>query len=194
MTSPSLPALAALLMIAGCAGVPRASLQELAKIDFATTDLAELRVGFALAETIRPKPTGVRLDAEARFREGWWSSRTERHSFILEATTDPAAPAAEPGATLHVYRMKDTDRVRFQALRQSLLDHRQRGRGGSLGIGMGAREFCRTGAVPTGPVPVTTHLRTSETVRYVVLVDRMDLRREPTIASALNTLEQCPSR
>jgi hypothetical protein len=51
----------AMLAISGCSHMPVTSMVKLARIDFETSDPAQLRAAIKLPRTLRPRPNGVAL-------------------------------------------------------------------------------------------------------------------------------------
>jgi hypothetical protein len=100
--------------------------------------------------------------------------------------------AARPGFSIYAYRLAPSDIERLVLIRAALIKQRQSGkRGGSLGVGIAAREFCLVGALPSGPLLSTTYLLTSETGSYVVVSNNLDLSKEPAVAAELSRLKLC---
>lgn len=188
MNRPILAA-AVCLGLSACMSVPLSSLPALSRIEFMTTDLSALRVAVRMPDAIRPKAGGAQMEALKTLEDG-----TKEQSVYLLIPTDEPTGEIQPalaGEATHVFRLSDADRARFEALRAGLLRHKQEGKRGSLGLGIATKEFCRQRELPSGPIPVTTYLRTSETARYVTLTDRLDLRRDDAMAKALPDLKRC---
>jgi hypothetical protein len=165
------------LNAAACAHVPVMSLVKLSSIDFATTDLTELRAGIALPESLQPLEGTVKLTVLAETDDGM----KIRRSFILEdggTPDDLAGLRADAGAdaNVHVYRLSDREAGDMESVRRDVLARKQEtGGGGRLEISIGA-EACRTGVLPDGSLPMTTYLKTSETETFVPLTRNVDLR------------------
>ena len=51
----------AMLAMAGCSHMPVTSMVKLARVDFETSDPAQLRAAIKLPRTLRPQPNGVAL-------------------------------------------------------------------------------------------------------------------------------------
>lgn len=184
--------LAVTMLIAACGSIPLTSYVALSRIDFATTDLDVMRVAVRLPGAIRPRPDGVEMQAVTKIGDG----PEQKTTFLLVPAADPAAltkltEAEPPGFGSYVYRLSASDRQRFEALRADVSRHRQAGERSSLGLGIETKEFCRLLDVPEGPLPVTTYLLTSETGRYVVVTDGLDLRRDEKTANELSNLGPC---
>lgn len=184
--------LAATILLAACGSIPLMSYVALSRIDFATTDLDVMRVAVRLPEAIRPRPDGVEMQAVTKIGDG----PEQKTTFLLVPMPDSPAltglvEVESPGFGTYVYRLSASDVQRFQALRGELSRHQQAGERSSLGLGIETKEFCRLLVVPEGPLPVTTFLFTSETGRYVVITDRLDLRRDEKTANELLNLGPC---
>lgn len=182
----------ATLTLAGCGSVPLMSYVALSRIDFSTTDLDVMRVAVRLPEAIRPRPGGVEMEALTKIGDG----AEQKTTFLLVPAPDTAdlqrlTDVEPPGFDTYVYRLSASDRKRFEALRAELLLHKKEGKRGSLGLGIETKEFCQAHPLPDGPVPTTTYLLTSETARYVVVTDRLDLRKDERTAKELSQLGPC---
>ena len=104
---------------------------------------------------------------------------------------DPKALAAFPpsAGTYRAYRLAPADIVRFDQVRRTVAAG---GAPGSLEIAVGVRQFCRTAALPSGPLRASTYLRTAETgTAWVTLIDGFDLRSDPRIAASLEAIAPC---
>lgn len=161
---------------AGCGHVPLTSLPKLSRIDFKTTDLADLRSGVSLPAEIRPLPDGVVMTITVNARDG---GRHER-SATLQEVRDPAELAtlpvvATPGRRFAVYRLKPADAALLSAFRQErILMPDGKHNPGTLSIKV--HKVCRTSELGAKPIPMTSYLKTSETQDYVMLTRDLDLR------------------
>jgi hypothetical protein len=178
--------------LGGCGTVPLSSIQALSRIDIATTDPAVLRVAVRLPDAVKPRAGGVAMDAVTIIS----GAADEITTFPLVEAHDPAdvaglPPDLAPGVATYAYRLSADDLERFDALRQSVLRRHAQGERVSLGFGIATREFCRVGLLPPGPLPASTYLLTSETERYIVLTDGVDLRAEPKVLRELSELAPC---
>ena len=188
----ALRVLAPLLGLLGCMSVPLTSLVPLSRIDIGTTDLAVLRVAITLPEAVKPHAGAVVMDAVSTID----SEPAQKTAFRLIETDEAVyllnvPAAAEPGFATYVYRLSDDALGRFDALRRTALQQHAAGKAASLGFGIATDEFCTLGPLPAGPLLTTTYLLTSETGRYVVVTDRVDLRAQPKVAPELAHLGRC---
>jgi hypothetical protein len=158
--------------LGGCGHVPMASMIELAKIDFATTDFAELRAAATLPPPLAPKVGQTRLKLAVAFKDG----EREERVFVLREVTDPVerAQVARLGAGTTAFRLDPADAARLAEARSEIAKRKAEGRRGSvtLSVEPGA---CRTAKLPAGALPVSTYLRTAETASYVALTRDADL-------------------
>ncbi len=177
---------ALLVALSGCASVPIGSLVQLSRTDVMTTDLAELRAALWLPSELRPLPDTARLAVIVR-REG---QPDETLDLALIASDNPADIAAFPPSSGHylVYRLGADDRARLDAVRSAIQADR---RPGSMTFAVGIREFCRTGAIPSGPLYASSYIRTSEIGAFVPLIERFDLRSDPQLAAAFDAVAPC---
>jgi hypothetical protein len=157
----------------GCGHVPVTSLVKLARIDFETSDPAQLRAAVKLPVMLRPMPRGVVLRIAVKAGR----SEQETRDFMLRELPEPAELASEVSseARVYAYRLDDVDVVRLTAFRSELLARKRAGQGGGISISVLPRA-CKTAELPDGPIYFTTYLRTAETVAYVTLARDVDLR------------------
>jgi hypothetical protein len=175
--------LAALLCLvaaasSGCGHVPAMSLIQLARIDFASTDPADLRAAVKLPRAIEPSPRGVVLRVGVKLGSG----HEQFEDFALHEASDPndvAELERELEADTHVfaYRLEAREVARLNAFRDKLKAQQAAsgGRGGALTIAI-RPQACRTRDLSGSPIYVTTYLRTTETGRYVPLARDLDLK------------------
>ncbi len=165
------------LSLSACGHVPLTSIPKLLKIDFATTNIAEMRAAVRLPADIRPQPGGVILKVTSEPGAG---GRHER-SYALEEVADPLERAPLLGAAkdghLVVYRLGLRDAAQLAAFRQEMAAvEKSSGRKNRGSISIGAEKVCRTGALQDKPLYATSFLKTSETDGFVVLTSNVDVR------------------
>ncbi|WP_315703929.1 MULTISPECIES: hypothetical protein [unclassified Bradyrhizobium] len=157
----------------GCSHMPVTSMVKLARVDFQTSDPAQLRAAVKLPISLRPLPGGVVLRIVVRRR----GAAEEQREFVLRELAEPAALAreAEAATRIYAYRLDEADAAKLLAFRAELMERKSAGGGGSVTISI-APKACKTFELPEGPIYVTTYLRTAETVEYVTLARDVDLR------------------
>jgi hypothetical protein len=162
-----------LLAMTGCSHMPVTSMVKLARIDFETTDPAQLRAAIKLPRTLRPQSNGVLLRIAVQVGR----APEEARDFMLRELPEPAELVREAGSGSHVfaYRIDDSDLVRLKAFRSELIARKSSGQKGSISISV-RPQACRVGELAEGPVFFTTYLRTAETRDYVPLARDVDLR------------------
>jgi len=162
-----------LLAMTGCSHMPVTSMVKLARIDFETTDPAQLRAAIKLPRTLRPQPNGVLLRIAVQVGR----APEEARDFMLRELPYPAELAREAGGASHVfaYRIDDSDLVRLKTFRSELIAKKSSGQKGSISISV-RPQACKVGELAEGPVNLTTYLRTAETKDYVPLARDVDLR------------------
>ena len=168
--------LGAILFATGCTTIPVASMVKLSRIDFETTDLSVLRAAVLLPAYLRPLPDSARLLVTVE-RSG--APKIEK-SLYLRKIDDPEA------ATLNVENAGDQRLYAFGLSPVSVktLEQLRRELAATFGQKAGKRNLtlraaanaCHTKAIPNGPVPMTTYLKTAETNSFVPLVQNLDLR------------------
>ena len=94
-----LPCLLHALLItamAGCSHMPVTSMVKLARVDFETSDPAQLRAAIKLPRTLRPQPNGVALRIAVQVGR----APEEARDFMLRELPEPAELTREAGAPL----------------------------------------------------------------------------------------------
>jgi hypothetical protein len=187
-----IPALLSILVLGSCGSVPLGSLAELGRIDFETTDLVALRTALRLPDGLQPRPGGVKMDALVKVS----GAPDRKTTFVLTAARDSSdstglSDARRAGFSIYAYRLSQDDVGRLESIRSELFRYRREGKSASLGLGIAAKEFCLEKPLSAGPVLSTTYLLTSETHRYVIVTQDLDLRKEPAIKDQLATLGSC---
>jgi hypothetical protein len=182
---------AATLMVAGCSAVPLTSIPRLARIDARTTDLSMLRVAVQLPDALRPRSGGVKLDVVTKVAGEAETKTSFAMMEMSEARERAGLPAPPQGSSTYAYRLSPADAARFEALRASMIEQGKKGRRGSMGLGVAAREFCRANAGPPASLPVTIYLMTSETKGFVPVVRDFDLLGDSAMAGGLESIPSC---
>ena len=179
-------------MLWGCATVPLSSIAALSSIQLETTDLAVFRVAMRLPDALQPQTDSVSLRSVIRI-EG----EDERVAhFPLVADPDPGEPGPlggriDPGYTVHVFALSPDGRAGLAAVRENIAEARAAGRRGSLSLAVSLDEFCAASPLPEGALYATSLIKTSETERYVVLTNRVEMRSAPEFADALARIKSC---
>jgi hypothetical protein len=179
----------AMLAISGCSHMPVTSMVKLARIDFETSDPAQLRAAIKLPRTLRPRPNGIALRIAVQVGR----APEEARDFMLRELPEPAELTREAGADSHIfaYRIDDSDLARLKAFRSELIAKKtaaqSSGQKGSISISV-RPQACKAGELAEGPVYFTTYLRTAETKDYVALARDVDLRSiapDPAIVAGI---------
>lgn len=168
--------LGAVLIATGCTTMPIASMANLSRIDFETTDVSALRAAVLLPAYLRPLPDSARLVVVVK-RSG---APTIENSLLLREVDDPdAATLDTEGASdkrLYAFSLSAGSARALEQLRRDVnSEPRKAGEKRSLTLKIAAKA-CRTTAIPNGPVRMTTYLKTAETTSFVPLVRNLDLR------------------
>ena len=174
------------LALAGCGHMPVTSMVKLARVDFETSDPAQLRAAIKLPKSLRPRPNGMSLRLAVRVGR----APEEARDFALRELPAPPELAREADADSQVfaYRIDDADLPRLAAFRSELIAKKSSGQGGSISISV-QPQACKTAELPEGPVYLTSYLRTAETGAYVTLARDVDLR---TIAPEHAIVDKIP--
>jgi hypothetical protein len=149
---------------------------KLARIDFASTDPAQLRAAVKLPRSIQPQGVSLRVGVKLSNGEEEFQEFSLRQESDLQ---DVLMLAREADADTHVfvYRLEAGEAARLSAFREMLRKKQAAsgGRGGALTISL-RPQACRTGEPSSRPIYLTTYLRTIETGDYVPLTRDVDLR------------------
>ena len=179
-----------MLAMSGCSHMPVTSMVKLARVDFETSDPAQLRAAIKLPHTLRPRPNGVALRIAVKVGP----APEEARDFMLRELPEPAELVRETGADSHIfaYRIDDSDLARLAAFRAELIAKKSSGQKGSISISV-RPQACKSGELPDGPVYFTTYLRTAETKDYVALARDVDLRSIAPDPAAVAGIPRCGS-
>jgi len=176
--------------MAGCSHMPVTSMVKLARVDFETSDPAQLRAAIKLPRTLRPQPKGVALRIAVQVGR----APEEARDFMLRELPEPAELTREAGAGSHIfaYRIDDADLARLSTFRGELIAKKSSGQKGSISISV-RPQACKAGELPDGPITFTTYLRTAETKDYVALTRDVDLRSIVPNAAVVAEIPRCGS-
>lgn len=170
------------LSVAACSHVPIRSLPQLATLDLETADLTVLRAAVRAPKEIAPVPGGAFV-VMSYWRQGEEARKTVVQA-TLEVETDPKALAAlkeeeRAGMRITVFRLTDEGRRKLEAARSAALalksDELAKGRRASGSLAVSA-EGCVRGALPAGPLLLSTYLRLKPGGNFVTLIQDIDLR------------------
>ena len=177
-----------MLAMAGCSHMPVTSMAKLARVDFETSDPAQLRAAIKLPRTLRPQPKGVALRIAVQVGR----APEEARDFMLRELPEPAELMREAAAGSHIfaYRIDDSDLARLAAFRAELIAKKSSGQRGSISISV-RPQACKAGELPDGPLTFTTYLRTAETQDYVALARDVDLRSIVPNAAVVAETPRC---
>ena len=177
-----------MLAMAGCSHMPVTSMVKLARVDFETSDPAQLRAAIKLPRTLRPQPNGVALRIAVQIGR----APEEARDFMLRELPAPTELTREAGAGSHIfaYRIDDADLARLAAFRAELIAKKSSGQRGSISISV-RPQACKAGELADGPVYFTTYLRTAETKDYVALARDVDLRSIVPDPAAVAGIPRC---
>jgi len=163
------------VLLAACGHVPLMSMVTLSRIDFATTDPALLRAAIKLPQVIEPRLNGAALRVAVKLADG----RDMAQDFELSETMDERDVLVlhaelDPGTHVFAYRIDPGELEKLKVFRRTVLAQKYEQNAG-LEISI-KPDACRAGALPPGPLLMTTYIKTSETNRYVTLARDVDLR------------------
>lgn len=178
------------LALAGCGHMPVTSMVKLARVDFETSDPAQLRAAIKLPRGLRPLPNGMRLRIAVRVGR----APEEAREFVLRELISPGELLREATADsqIYAYRIDDADLPRLVAFRSELIAKKSSGQRGSLSISVQPKA-CKAADPPDGPVHFTSYLRTVETGDYVTLTRDVDLRSLGQGRDVVDEMPRCAS-
>lgn len=178
--------------LAACTSIPLTSIPKLARINFMTTDIPQIRIAITAPPQLGlMKPPGY---FTYKYQIGGEAEHEDK--IALEETFDPVERAnvpddIPPGSSLHVFRMPSASADQLQKLRD---DEKQRAtngkKHGSLTIGI-VGNFCKKSELPVGPILSTDFVLTSETQGWVTFTRNYDLRSTKTGQDELAKIESC---
>ncbi len=176
------------MAMAGCSHMPVTSMVKLARVDFETSDPAQLRAAIKLPRTLRAQPKGVALRIAVQVGR----APEEARDFMLRELPEPAELTREAGAGSHIfaYRIDDADLARLAAFRAELIAKKSSGQKGSISISV-RPQACKVGELPDGPIYFSTYLKTAETKDYVALARDVDLRSIVPNAAVVAEIPRC---
>ena len=184
--------------LAGCTHVPLGSIIPLTRIKFGSTEFSRVRAAIKLPDSVRPRPRGVRMTVTVSVG----GEPPQSYKFNLVETRDPEDQAAlaafvSAGSIVYAYRLSPDGVERMERIRADMLSRgealKREGRNatGTLNIGIGAEEFCRTGELGSERLLSATYIKTSETGEYVTVLRDVDLRLEPVVKDKIDTVPRC---
>lgn len=165
------------LWLFGCSHMPVTSMVKLTRIDVTKSEPAELRAAIKLPDVLALQTRGVRMRIAVKIGSGPDVSE----EFALQELADARDLASlrdehEAGTRILAYRLNAKDLPRMAAFRTTALQAKEKsGERGTLSISI-RPEACRHGELPTGPILISTYLRTEETGSYVPLMRNIDVR------------------
>lgn len=195
----SLLLLSLALSVGACSHVPVSSLPQLASLDLDTADLSVLRAAVRAPKEIVAVPGGAFVTM-SYWRSGEEARKTTIQA-LLEVEADPKALAAlkedeRESLRITVFRLTEEGRRKLEAARSEMLalksDELAKGRRlhGSLAV---SAEGCLRGALPSGPLPLSTYLRLKPGGNFVPLIQDVDLRTLLAQAGSDETaMKACP--
>ncbi|MEO0498031.1 MAG: hypothetical protein AAF141_11815 [Pseudomonadota bacterium] len=166
------------MVLTGCMGTPVTSIPSLARIDFETTDVAQLAVAVRVPKDVRSAPEGAVLTMVISDPDNPQASQTGR--FLLQETSASSSDGylisqRRDESRVLSYRLRQEDIARFRALRALRFTANGERRQGSL---TAAPRLCRTADWQASELPVSVYLKTSETGRFVPVLKNRDLRKD----------------
>ena len=180
------------ILLTACGHMPLRSMVKLSKIDFETTDPAQVRAAVKLPRQLQPRPNKVVM----RIKVAMTGRPEEVLDFALREVADPSellSMQSELEADTHIfaYRLTAADTERVTAFRGALMErHRKQGQRGRLTIEIRA-DACRSGGLPPRDPRITTYLRTAETGEFVALVRDVNVAEMMQTSDIAGRLEPC---
>lgn len=166
-------------LAASCGQVPLSSLIGLRSFDLETTNPARLRIAVRHPDWIRVPLDGAVMRIEQRDKASGGLLLSERIIFQHSARGEDMASLAgerRRGSVIRVFRIAPADIERMRAVQKVIrerLQDKARMVEGSLSVSVTG---CRLGAMPEGPVRVSTYLAAGELDGFLPLTRDFDLR------------------
>jgi hypothetical protein len=179
------------LLLVGCAAMPLSSMWALRKLELETTDFSSWRAALKSPSFVRTTAATLKVDvveADGNNRSGNFT--------LIEAADSLAAlrrvTTAQPGEQLGVYRLSDEDVAKLEGIRAEVVQANgtQKGR---MSIGVSA-QGCSVGLIPSGPVRLSTYLKTTETLQFVALMEGLDLLKYSDGKTAAELFKPCENK
>ena len=161
--------------LAACGHVPLSSIPKLKGLDFMTMDVEDLRVAVEMPEGLRVRPGSAIINIGVNESAGE-PALQERIVLQQVPLAQNARQSAGLSSNAQIFRVAKADIPRLETMRETVRARRKvdpDGTKGSLTVTSGA---CRVAALPKGPLPVTTKLKTEPDGAYFVMTRNVDLR------------------
>jgi hypothetical protein len=179
------------LLLAGCVALPISSMWALRKLELETTDFSSWRAALKSPSFVRTTAATLKvdvIDADGANRGG---------NFKLIESTDSLTAlrlvtTAQSGEQLGVYRLSDEDVAKLDGIRADVVQASGPQKG-SIGIGVSA-QGCSVGLIPSGPVRLSTYLKTTETLKFVALMEDLDLLKYSKGKTAAELFKPCEGK
>ncbi len=174
-------------LLASCGHVPLTSLPKLRNLDIMTVDAGALRVAVVMPQGLRVREGSAVIVAGLNPSV---AGPSVEETFVLEDVSATENTGALP-QTAQIFRISESDLPRLEAFRTTVRQRRKEhpdDTGGQLTVTSGG---CRTAALPAGPLPVDTLLRTERDGGYFVLTRGVDLRRLTRNADLTTQIPLC---
>ncbi|MCY6379600.1 hypothetical protein [Hoeflea prorocentri] len=161
--------------LAACGHVPLSSIPKLKRMDFMTMEVEVLRVAVEMPDGLRVRPGSAIINLGLNESAGE-PALQERIVLQQVPLSQSAGQLAGLAPNAQVFRIAEADIPRLEAMRETTRARRKvdpDDTKGTLTVTSGA---CRTATLPSGPLPVTTKLKTAPDEPYFTLTRNVDLR------------------
>ena len=189
--SAKLAAVLVILFLAGCGTMPVSSIYKLRNFDIKTTNLAKFYAAVRIPESLAIREKGVKIDL------GFKSEKAEiqftEHIIMqqIDSLPSPALKGAQKsGYKIYIFKLSDRDAPKMRVVRSRITRLRKEHDDGvgSLAIGV---KTCKRGALPEGPLFLSTYLKSAELDDFVVLVDNADIKKLDDVEESLDKIPLC---
>ncbi len=180
-----------ILFLAGCGTMPVSSIYKLRNFDIKTTSLAKFYAAVRIPQSLAIREQGVKIDL------GFKSEKAElqftEHIIMQQIDSLPSPVlkgAQKSGFKIYIFKLNDKDAQKMRAVRSRITRLRKEHDDGvgSLAIDV---ETCKRGALPEGPLFLSTYLKSAELNDFVVLVNNADIKKIDDVEESLNTIPLC---
>jgi len=189
--SAKLAAVLVVLFLAGCGTIPVSSIYKLRNFDIKTTNLAKFFAAVRIPQSLAIREQGVKIDL------GFKSEKAEiqftEHIIMqqIDSLPSPALKGAQKsGYKIYIFKLNDRDAQKMRVVRSRINRLRKEHDDGvgSLSIDV---ETCRRGALPGGPLFLSTYLKSAELDDFVVLVNNADIKKLDDVKGSLDKIPLC---
>lgn len=180
-----------LMFTASCGTMPVSSIYKLRNFDIKTTNLAKFHAAVRIPQSLAIRQQGVKIDLG--FKSEKAKIKFTEHIVMQQIDSLPSQAlddAQKSGHKIFIFKLNDSDAQKMRAVRSRInrLAKKHEDGVGSLSIDV---ETCKRGALPDGPLYLSTYLKSAELEDFVVMVNNVDLKKIDEVEENLNKIPPC---